>query len=35
MSREYLIKEIFERLSGDFEHDLFEASLIWMIHPTN
>ena len=27
MSREYLIKEIIERLSGDFEHDLFEASL--------
>ncbi len=27
MSREYLIKEIFERLSGNFEHDLFEASL--------
>ncbi len=27
MSKEHLIKEIIERLSGNFEHDLFEASL--------
>ncbi len=27
MSREYLTKGIIERLSGDFEHNLFEASL--------
>jgi len=27
MSREHLVKGITERLSGNFEHDLFEASL--------